>query len=133
MDRAHPAKSDRNLGKALCRGAGGRCPNCGIGQLFDGFLTSRDTCDICGIDLRRHAPAAGPAFLSIAVASLLMAPLMGLATAIFGPDPAIVAAIGIATIPALAVLLLRVIKGAMIGYLWAFDAENRSNSDTEHR
>jgi len=111
----------RELGEALRRGAVGRCPECGEGALFSGFLTLRKTCGHCGLGLLRHAPAAGPAFLSIALAGAFLVPLMGVTAAIFGPDPAILALIGFATLPLLALLLLRVTKGAMVGYLWAFD------------
>lgn len=111
----------RELGRALRRGGAGRCPNCGNGPLFDGFLTLRKTCSHCGLNIQRHGPAAGPAFLSIAVAGALLVPLMGLTLAIFGPDPVMLLLTGLAILPLLAVLLLRVIKGAMVGYLWAFD------------
>lgn len=111
----------RELGRALRRGAAGRCPNCGNSPLFDGFLTLRETCRHCGLNLQRHGPAAGPAFLSVAIAGVLLVPLMGFILAIFGPDPVILLLTCLAVMPLLAVLLLRVIKGAMVGYLWAFD------------
>lgn len=114
----------RELGKALRHGAAGRCPNCGTGRLFRGFLTLHDTCNHCGLDLRRHWPSAGPALLSIAVAAAFLAPLLNLGAAIFGPNPVILALLGLVTLPFLVALLLRVIKGAMVGYLWSCDVIN---------
>lgn len=124
MNKARSAEPPRKPGKAMRRGAVGRCPDCGVGPLFEGFLTLRDACVHCGLVFERHAPAAGPAFLSIAIAGALIVPLMSIAAAIFGPDPVILATIGFATVPLIAVLLLRITKGAMVGYLWVFDTDS---------
>ena len=40
----------------------GRCPRCGEGHIFDGFLTLRDACEVCGLDYSFAEPADGPAF-----------------------------------------------------------------------
>lgn len=115
----------RDLGKALRHGAVGRCPKCGTGHLFRGFLTLHETCGHCGLDLRQHWPSAGPALLSIAVAGAFLAPLLNLGAAIFGPDPVILSLLGLVTLPFLVAALLRVIKGAMVGYLWSYDVIRR--------
>lgn len=39
-----------------------RCPRCGQGKLFRGFLTVADACDRCGLDYGFADPADGPAF-----------------------------------------------------------------------
>ena len=39
-----------------------RCPRCGAGRLFDGFITLRPRCDACGLDYSFADPADGPAF-----------------------------------------------------------------------
>lgn len=114
----------RDLSKALRHGAMGRCPNCGNGRLFRGFLTLQETCGHCGLELRRYWPSAGPALLSIAVAAIFLAPLLNLGAAIFGPNPVILAVLGLVTLPFLVALLLRIIKGAMVGYLWSYDLIN---------
>jgi uncharacterized protein (DUF983 family) len=43
-------------------GVRGRCPRCGRGRLFAGFLTLRGQCDACGLDYGFADPADGPAF-----------------------------------------------------------------------
>src|SRR6202012_1797707 len=49
------------LGNALrCR-----CPRCGDGKLFSGFLTIASRCDRCGLDYGFADPADGPAFLGM--------------------------------------------------------------------
>ncbi|MES2035625.1 MAG: DUF983 domain-containing protein [Pseudomonadota bacterium] len=39
-----------------------RCPRCGEGRLFKGFLTLDDRCEACGLDFSFADPADGPAF-----------------------------------------------------------------------
>lgn len=39
-----------------------RCPRCGEGKLFSGFLTLAESCDRCGLDYSFADPADGPAF-----------------------------------------------------------------------
>lgn len=49
----------------IATGIRGRCPRCGRGPLFDGFLTLRKECTVCGLDLTFADPADGPAFFVI--------------------------------------------------------------------
>ncbi|MDB5563061.1 MAG: hypothetical protein JWN11_2479 [Hyphomicrobiales bacterium] len=46
-------------------GLRGRCPRCGQGHLFQGFLTVRKNCEVCGLDYSFADPADGPAFFVI--------------------------------------------------------------------
>lgn len=39
-----------------------RCPRCGQGRLFDGFLKLAPRCNVCGLDYSFADPADGPAF-----------------------------------------------------------------------
>jgi uncharacterized protein (DUF983 family) len=39
-----------------------RCPRCGMGRLFNGFLTLATGCEACGLDYSFADPADGPAF-----------------------------------------------------------------------
>jgi len=51
-------------------GVRGRCPRCGEGHLFDGFLKLRPECEVCGLDYSYADPADGPAFFAITFACL---------------------------------------------------------------
>lgn len=46
-------------------GIRGRCPRCGQGKLFNGFLQLAPKCDACGLDYSFADPADGPAFFVI--------------------------------------------------------------------
>jgi uncharacterized protein (DUF983 family) len=47
---------------SLVAGLRCRCPRCGEGKLFRGFLKIADRCDRCGLDFGFAEPADGPAF-----------------------------------------------------------------------
>lgn len=47
-----------------------RCPRCGEGRLFNGFLTIRPSCENCGLDYSFADPADGPAFFSMMFACI---------------------------------------------------------------
>jgi uncharacterized protein (DUF983 family) len=42
-----------------------KCPRCGHGKLFDGFLTLAPRCDACELDYGFADPADGPAFFAM--------------------------------------------------------------------
>lgn len=42
-----------------------RCPRCGEGHIFNGFLTLKPECEVCGLDFSYADPADGPAFFVI--------------------------------------------------------------------
>lgn len=48
-----------------------RCPNCGKGKLFGGFLRVADTCAMCGFDLKAADSGDGPAVFVILIAGFL--------------------------------------------------------------
>ncbi|ONG55758.1 hypothetical protein BKE38_08500 [Pseudoroseomonas deserti] len=49
-------------------GTRGRCPRCGQGHIFNGFLALRRECEVCGLDYSYADPADGPAFFVICFA-----------------------------------------------------------------
>jgi uncharacterized protein (DUF983 family) len=54
-------------------GAAGRCPNCGEGHLFEGFLRIAPTCEACGFDLKTADTGDGPAVFVILIGGFLVA------------------------------------------------------------
>ncbi len=57
----------------LLSGAAGRCPNCGEGHLFEGFLKVTPRCEACGFDVARADSGDGPAVFVILVAGFVVA------------------------------------------------------------
>ena len=54
-------------------GAAGRCPNCGEGHLFEGFLKIAPTCEACGFDLKTADTGDGPAVFVILIGGFIVA------------------------------------------------------------
>jgi len=98
----------------LLSGAAGRCPNCGEGYLFDGFLKVSPRCEACGFDLAAADSGDGPAvFVIFAVAPIVM--ILAFATeALFHPAPWMHLVLWIPTIFILTLLFLRPFKATMI-------------------
>jgi uncharacterized protein (DUF983 family) len=63
-----PAETPSSLASGLrCR-----CPRCGEGKLFSGFLALAARCDRCGLDYGFADPADGPAFFVMTGVGLLV-------------------------------------------------------------
>ena len=51
-----------------------RCPRCGRGKLFSGYLRVASRCGACGLDLEPHDSADGPAvFVMFIVGAIVVA------------------------------------------------------------
>ncbi|MGV6873306.1 DUF983 domain-containing protein [Pseudochelatococcus sp. B33] len=51
-------------------GVQGRCPRCGEGHLFKGYLSLAERCEVCGLDYSFADPADGPAFFAMWIGSI---------------------------------------------------------------
>ena len=49
-----------------------RCPRCGKGKLFHGFLDVRPTCEACGLDYRFVDSGDGPAVFIVMLAGFVV-------------------------------------------------------------
>ena len=110
---------ERDTGQAMRRGAFGRCPNCGEGRLFAGYLRVMPECLNCGEPLGRYRAADGPAFITITIVGLLLIPILGSSFVALRPDPLTLSLIVTVAITVLTLVVLRLVKGAFVGYLWA--------------
>jgi uncharacterized protein (DUF983 family) len=110
---------DRPMRPALLRGWRRRCPNCGAGPLLRGYLTVRDSCQVCGEELHHQRADDGPAYLTILIVGHLMAPLILWAFIEFRPDPLVLASVFSVGTVALSLYLLPRLKGMLIAIQWA--------------
>ncbi len=103
----------------LTRGVRHRCPNCGEGRLYRGYLKVEPVCEACGHELGSYPADDGPAYFTILlVGHLVVAPLL-LFPVIWEGPPLIVVPVCLTTLATLTLLLLPRVKGAVIGALWA--------------
>lgn len=117
----------RDSRTAVIRGLMNRCPNCGEGQLLRGYLKNPSECEICNTPLERYPAADGPAFFTMTIVLLLLIPLIGFTWVLLRPSPVMLMIIVGPVSIVLALVLLRFVKGAFIGYLWAIDEQDRGS------
>jgi uncharacterized protein (DUF983 family) len=69
----------------LSSGLACRCPRCGHGRLFQGYLNVVPACASCGLDLTGADSADGPAVFIIFIVGALVVPLALMTEAWFEP------------------------------------------------
>ena len=67
------ADSEHSLRQPIVRGLACRCPRCGEGKLFAGFLALAPQCDVCGLDYGFANSADGPAFFVMFFSGFIVA------------------------------------------------------------
>lgn len=104
-------------------GAIGHCPRCGKGALFKRGLVLRDRCPSCNLDYAFVDTGDGPAVFAILLLGFLVLGMALIAEFKFGvPVWFHVIAWGLLT-PLLAILVLRGLKGLLIGLQYRNKAE----------
>ena len=116
---------DHNEKTAVIRGSFNRCPNCGEGRILHGYLAVIPECESCGLEFKRYPAADGPAFFTMTIMLLLLIPLLGYTWVVFRPSPIMLLAIVSGATALITMVLLRFVKSAFIGYLWAHDEQDR--------
>lgn len=112
-------EEDRPVKPALLRGWRRRCPACGQGALFDGYLKVRGTCPSCGEDLHHQRADDGPAYMTILIVGHLMAPMMLWVFVTYRPSPlTLITGFTIGCI-SLSLFLLPRFKGGLVALQWA--------------
>ncbi|MDO9433031.1 MAG: DUF983 domain-containing protein [Pseudomonadota bacterium] len=110
----------------LLAGLRGRCPNCGEGRLFEGFLKVAPRCGSCGYDLAKADSGDGPAVFVILIAGFFCAFLMLYTELTFAPPIWVHIVIFLPLTLAVCLGLLRPLKGVML-------AAQFSNNASESR
>ena len=105
------------LATALLRGLSGRCPACGVGKLFRGYLRVESTCAACDAPLGLVRADDAPPYFTIVVVGHLIVPGMLILERDVTPPLWVHAAIWLPLTAALSLALLRPIKGATVGLM----------------
>jgi uncharacterized protein (DUF983 family) len=67
MDQPPPTLTESAL-----RGIACKCPRCGKGSIYSGFLTLRPKCESCGLDFAFMDSGDGPAIFMIMIAGAIV-------------------------------------------------------------
>jgi uncharacterized protein (DUF983 family) len=60
------------LSTTVLRGLACKCPRCGEGKLFEGFISLRPSCSACGLDYAFIDAGDGPAVFIILIAGFIV-------------------------------------------------------------
>lgn len=107
-----------------------RCPQCGEGELFQGYLKFRDSCRACGADFRVADAGDGPAVFVILIVGAIVAPLLFILQALKLPDWLSLGATLAATI-VLCLALLPPFKATLFALQWKHKAGEATREDVE--
>ncbi|MEN3930358.1 DUF983 domain-containing protein [Microvirga sp. W0021] len=100
-----------------------RCPRCGQGHLFSGFLTLQPECDICHLDFLASDSADGPAYFVMSIVGLIVVGLALWVEFRFEPPIWLHIAIWFPLTIILSLLLIRPAKALMIAIQYHNNAQ----------
>src|SRR5215217_9553779 len=91
-----------------------RCPRCGQGRLFDGFITLRPRCQACGLDYGFADAGDGPAIFVILISGFIVVGAALIVEIMYQPPFWLHALLWGPLILAVTLLPLRLLKGLLI-------------------
>jgi uncharacterized protein (DUF983 family) len=98
----------------IARGLRGRCPRCGEGKLFQGFLGLRPSCDHCGLDYNFADAGDGPAVFVILIGGAIVVCAALITEVVYQPPYWLHAALWLPLVLIVTLAPLRLIKGLLI-------------------
>ncbi|SEQ00103.1 Uncharacterized conserved protein, DUF983 family [Faunimonas pinastri] len=115
-----PPREQRNAWEATLKGARGRCPRCGKGALFNGYLKVADTCPVCGEELFHHRADDAPPYLTITIVGHILVALVLWVEVEYSPPLWLHLALWFPLTILLSLVILPIAKGAIVGLQWGF-------------
>jgi len=106
--------TDQPLSVPIMRGLRGRCPRCGEGKLFKGFLGLRSGCDRCGLDYGFADAGDGPAVFVILIGGFIVVFAAMAVEVVYSPPYWVHAVLWIPLILLVTLAPLRPLKGLLI-------------------
>ena len=103
-----------SLATSISRGLRGRCPQCGEGPLFRGFLTLRPRCEACGLDYGFADAGDGPAIFVILLGGFIVVFAALIVEVLYQPPFWVHAALWLPLILLVTLWPLRAVKGLLI-------------------
>ena len=106
--------ADQQLSLPIVRGLRGRCPRCGEGKLFTGFLNLRGACDRCGLDYGFADAGDGPAVFVILIGGFIVVFAAMIVEVMYAPPYWVHAVLWVPLILLVTLAPLRPLKGLLI-------------------
>ncbi len=115
----------------ISTGLKGRCPVCGEGNLFDGYLKFAKRCEGCGADFEIEDAGDGPAVFVILIAGFVVIPLALAFQLITNAALWVTMLIWLPILVLFCLALLRPLRGIMFNLQWANHAREVRSDDLE--
>ncbi len=109
----------RPVFRSLWRGFARRCPACGEGQFFSGYLSLGEGCSHCEEPLGTIRADDIPPYFTIAIVGHIVVPLILLVERHAPPPLWLNLVVWPSLTLALTLLLLPKVKGAVVGLMWS--------------
>jgi uncharacterized protein (DUF983 family) len=109
----------RPLFSTLLKGLACRCPNCGQGRLFAGYLRIAPACSQCGTELHHHRADDAPPYFTMMIVGHLIIGLVLWAEIVYSPPVWLHLVIWLPMTLVLSLVLMRPIKGVIVALQWA--------------
>jgi uncharacterized protein (DUF983 family) len=109
----------RDWKPAVLRGLRGTCPSCARAPLFARWLTPMDRCPACGQDWTAQRADDFPSYLVILILGHVIVPVMVAVNMMWDWPEGMQMVLWPTLAAALALLMIRPAKGAVIGAQWA--------------
>jgi len=125
------APGHRAIGPAIIKGFRMRCPACGEGRLYCGYLKVNEHCPHCGEELWHHRADDAPPYMVITIVGHIVVPLLLAVEMALHPALWIHLSIWLPMTLILSIVLLPPVKGALIGFQWAMRMHGFDPTDEE--
>ena len=112
-----------SLASTLAAGLAGRCPACGRGKLFSGYLNLAPRCNVCGLDYSFAEAGDGPAVFVILLTGFVVVGAALFVEMAYAPPYWLHALIWGPLAILLPLLLLRSFKGVLVALQYKHKAE----------
>lgn len=116
------AKKQHSRPSPLSAGLGCRCPRCGEGPLFNGYLKISGSCESCGLDLSFAESGDGPAVFIIFIVGFIVIMAALIVDNLFHPPVFVHMILWLPATLILCLALLRPFKAIMVALQFKQDA-----------
>jgi uncharacterized protein (DUF983 family) len=116
-DRREPGLK-QSWSTVLLRGLRHRCPSCGRGAIFGGYVRVNNQCDGCGLEFAAYRSDDAPAYFTIAIVGHFIVPAMLILEQASHPATWVHMVTWLPLTLAMTLALLPRVKGALLGVQW---------------
>ncbi len=108
-----------------------RCPNCGEGALFEGFLRVSARCEACGLDLQAADSGDGPAVFIVLIVGMIACFGALITEVAYHPPAWVHLVIWLPLTVILTAALIRPFKGVMLAMQFHHKASEARHDDSD--